>query len=80
VFGRRGDIELHRLISRQNEELREFVREITLRNEKVWQAVTAELREMKNELHDMRGQTQANTKAVLAVLDRLEGSDGTAQA
>jgi hypothetical protein len=80
VFGRRGDIELHRLISRQNEELREFVREITLRNEKVWQAVTAELREMKNELRDMRGQTQANTKAVLAVLDRLEGSDGTAQA
>jgi hypothetical protein len=80
VFGRRGDIELHRLISRQNEELREFVREITLRNEKVWQAVTAELREMKNELHDMREQTQANTKAVLAVLDRLEGSGGTAQA
>ncbi|HEX6228533.1 MAG TPA: hypothetical protein VFZ41_03620 [Solirubrobacterales bacterium] len=80
MFGRRRETELHRLISRQNEDLREFIREITLRNEKVWQAVTAELREMKDELRDMREQTQANTRAVLAVLDRLEGSGGQAQA
>ncbi|HEX6228022.1 MAG TPA: hypothetical protein VFZ41_01010 [Solirubrobacterales bacterium] len=72
MFRRRRDIELHELFSRQNEDLREFIREITLRNERVWQAVTTELR-------DLRDQTQANTRAVLAVLDRLEGSGGEAR-
>ena len=80
MFGRRRDEALHELIRTQNEDLREFIREITLRNEKVWQAVVGELHEMRDEIRDMREQTQANTKAVLAVLDRLEGSGGQAQA
>lgn len=80
MFGRRRDEALHELIRTQNEDLREFIREITLRNEKVWQAVVGELHEMRDEIRDMRELTQANTKAVLAVLDRLEGSGGQVQA
>jgi hypothetical protein len=49
----------------------EFSREILLRNEKVYTAVIAEVQ-------DAREQIQANTKAVLSVLDRLEGLGGVA--
>ncbi len=53
----------------QAEETREFNREILLRNERVYKAVIAEIEEG-------RKQIQANTRAVLSVLDRLNGSDG----
>lgn len=49
------------------EETREFNREILLRNEKVYTSVIAEM-------EDWRKQIQANTQAVLSVLDRLKGS------
>jgi hypothetical protein len=49
------------------EETREFNREILLRNEKVYTSVIAEMEEW-------RKQIQANTQAVLNVLDRLNGS------
>jgi predicted phage gp36 major capsid-like protein len=50
---------------RRDEEMREFNREILLRNEKVYKAVIAEAEEG-------RKQIQANTRAVLSVLDRLD--------
>jgi len=50
---------------RREEETREFNREILLRNEKVYKAVIAEVEEG-------RKQIQANTRAVLSVLDRLD--------
>lgn len=49
------------------EETQEFNREILLRNEKVYTSVIAEMEEW-------RKQIQANTQAVLSVLDRLNGS------
>jgi len=49
------------------EETREFNREILLRNEKVYTSVIAEMEEG-------RKQIQANTQAVLSVLDRLKCS------
>lgn len=55
------------------EETREFNREMLLRNEKVYKAVIAEVEEG-------RKQIEANTKAVLSVLDRLGGSSGAAAA
>jgi sugar-specific transcriptional regulator TrmB len=55
------------------EEVREFNRELLLRNEKVYKAVIAEVEEG-------RKQIQANTKAVLSVLDRLESAGGAAAA
>jgi hypothetical protein len=90
MFGRRHD-SLRELIRNQHdeslryqrqrdeefrnltEEVREFNRELLLRNEKVYKAVIAEVEEG-------RKQIQANTKAVLSVLDRLEGSGGVAAA
>jgi hypothetical protein len=55
------------------EDMREFNREILLRNEKVYKAVIAEVEEGRKQIH-------ANTKAVLSVLGRLEGSSGAAAA
>lgn len=72
----RRDEEFHRRdeeFRNLTEEVREFNRELLLRNEKVYKAVIAEVEEG-------RKQIQANTKAVLSVLDRLEGSGGVAAA
>lgn len=63
--------EMRRESDARTEELREFNREILLRNEKVYTALIAEIEEG-------RKQIQANTKAVLSVLDRLDGSGGLA--
>jgi hypothetical protein len=66
--------ELHGLREKaevREEETREFNREILLRNEKVYKTVIAEMEEG-------RKQIQADTKAVLSALDRLNGSDGLA--
>jgi phytoene/squalene synthetase len=64
------------LIRRQDERARadrhaleEFTREILFRNEKVYTRVIAEMEEG-------RKQIAANTRAVLSVLDRLEGGTG----
>jgi hypothetical protein len=51
----------------QAEETREFNREILLRNEKVYTRLIAEI-------EDQRKQIQANTQAVLSMLDRFNGS------
>jgi vacuolar-type H+-ATPase subunit I/STV1 len=56
---------------RRDEEMREFNREILLRNEKVYTSVIVQLEENTE-------QTRANTKAVLSLLDRFNGSDGLA--
>jgi hypothetical protein len=50
-------------------DLRTFTRDLVRRNEVV-------LTGMANELADLSDQTRANTRAVLAVLDRLEPSSG----
>ena len=52
---------------KRDEEMREFNREILLRNEKVYKAVIAEVEEGRKQL-------QANTRAVLSVLDRLDAA------
>jgi len=74
VFGRREDRVIE-FIRAQGEELREFNREILLRNEKVYTAVIAEMEKQGRQIEEGRRQLQANTKAVLSVLDRMNGSD-----
>lgn len=67
-------VELHELREKaeaREEETREFNREILLRNEKVYTSLIAEMEEG-------RMQIRANTKAVLSVLDRMNGPDGLA--
>lgn len=49
------------------EETREFNREILLRNEKVYTSLIAQVEENTEQI-------RANTRAVLSVLDRLNGS------
>jgi hypothetical protein len=56
---------------RRDEEMREFNREILLRNEKVYTAMIVQLEENTEQI-------RANTKAVLSLLDRFNGSDGLA--
>lgn len=56
------------------EEMREFNREILLRNEKVYKSVIAEMEKGRRQLEEGTKQIQANTRAVLSVLDRLDGS------
>jgi hypothetical protein len=70
VFGRglkryleKRDEEFRELV----EETREFNREILLRNEKVYTSVIAEMEEG-------RKQIRANTRAVLSMLDRFNGT------
>jgi hypothetical protein len=60
------------------EDLRDFIREITLRHERATEAMVNRLEEqrlalvdMRAEIADQRKQIQANTQAVLSVLDRL---------
>jgi len=47
-----------------HEDLRRFIEEITIRNERVY-------REVLGELTDLRRETQAQTKAIFRILDRL---------
>jgi hypothetical protein len=54
------------------------MRELLLRNEKVVNGWIAEAKAMTAEINEGREQLRANTKAVLSVLGRLEGSGGTA--
>ena len=71
---RRYQEESRRYHERRDAALREFNREILLRNEKVYTAVIAEMEEGRKQLEEGRKQIEANTKAVLSVLDRLNGS------
>lgn len=73
------DAEFREEFRRRDEEMREFNREILLRNEKVYTAVIAEmekstrrLEEGTKQIQEGTRQIQANTRAVLSVLDRLD--------
>ena len=61
-----------RLTREQYADQREFMRELTLRHERATQAVIRRLDAGTERLGDMGDQLRANTRAVLAVLDRLE--------
>ena len=68
--GRARSAEIKKLRAKsdaQTEETREFNREILLRNEKVFTSLIAQLEENTEQI-------RANTRAVLSVLDRLNGS------
>ncbi len=69
---RKRDEEFREESRRRDEEMREFNREILLRNEKVYTAVIAEMEEGRKRLEEGTKQIQANTRAVLSVLDRLD--------
>jgi hypothetical protein len=67
-----------RLSREQYADQREFMRELTLRHERSTQAAVRTLDAQTRRLDDMGDQIRADTRAVLAVLDRLEPGAGAA--
>ena len=63
-----------------DDDLRQFMQEITTRFTRTMQAMERRLDANTAAVHDMRDEIRANTQAVLHVLDQLRGSDGPAPA
>ena len=69
----------------ENDDLRQFMRDIAARHERVWRDQLAKvdrtiagLDEVEQGLRDVREESKAHTQALLRLLDRLE--NGGAQA
>lgn len=69
----------------ESEDLREFIREITLRHERIWREMKAEWhgvreesRAVMAELVDTRDERQAHTRALWALVDKLENGGAAA--
>jgi len=62
----------------ESSDLRQFIREITTRHERVLRDLIAEMRGLRVDVDDLREESRAQTRALLHVLDRLE--NGGAQA
>ena len=69
----------------EGDDLRQFIRDIAARHERIWREQSMALREQSralreitDELRDTRDERRAHTRALLQVLDRLE--NGGAQA
>jgi hypothetical protein len=64
-------------VAESAEPYREFIREMTLRIERAMREMVRESREerriLREELRDLREESQAQTKALLRMLDRLDG-------
>ncbi len=58
----------------QHDDLRVFIRDITLRSEKVLQEILVGFGEVRADLRDLGAEIRANTAATLSVLDRLNGA------
>ena len=63
-----------------DDDLRQFMQEITTRFTRTMQAMERRLDANTAAVHDMRGEIRAQTQAILHVLDQLRGSDGPAPA
>ncbi len=69
----------------ESEDLRQFIRDIAARHERIWREQAAMFREMRAEsremiagLRDLREESRAQTRALLQVLDRLENGGAKA--
>lgn len=62
----------------ESEDLRQFIRDIAARHERIWREQGDALRQVVAELRDGRDEQRAQTQALLRVLDRLD--NGGAQA
>jgi hypothetical protein len=65
---------------RRDEEMREFNREILLRNERVYTSVIAQLEKNTARVHESTEETRAQTRALMTLIDRMDGSGGAAAA
>ncbi len=71
--------QMNRRLDQTDENLR-FLGELNRRSEIVFRDVVRELREMREETRASTETTKAHTRAILALIDRLEGGGGVAPA
>lgn len=69
------DAQMNRRLDQTDENLR-FLGEVNRRSEIIFQDVVRELREMRGEIRASTETTKAHTRAIFAVIDRLEGGGG----
>ena len=62
----------------ESDDLRQFIRDIARRHERIWREQSAVLNETLVGLREVREESRAHTQALLRVLDRLD--NGGAQA
>lgn len=67
--------QMHRRLDQTDENLR-FLGELNRRSEIVFRDVVRELREMRAETRASTETTKAHTRAIFALIDRLEGGGG----
>lgn len=75
-FLRKEHEESKRAQERRDEEMREFNREILLRNEKVYTSVIAEMERNGRQIEENTARTRAGTEALLKLLDRFDDKPG----
>ncbi len=80
AYLRSRDAEMERQFERRDEEMREFNREILLRNEKVYSNVIVRLEEMGKDIRSNTEETKAQTQALLRLIDRFDRPGGAAAA
>jgi hypothetical protein len=56
-------------------DMRQFIREITLRIQRIGREEIRELRELREEHRDLHEQSRAQTQALLRVIDRMDRLD-----
>ena len=59
-------------------DLRQFIRDIAARHERIWREQAAMLRAMQEDMRDLREESRAQTRALLQILDRLENGGAAA--
>ena len=60
------------------EDLRQFMRDIAIRHERIWREQADMLRELRIDMRDLREESRSQTRALLHVLDRLENRGAAA--
>lgn len=62
----------------ESDDLRQFIRDIATRHERIWGEQAQMLSEMRVELRQLREESRTHTRALLHVLDRLENGGAAA--
>jgi hypothetical protein len=62
----------------ESDDLKQFMRDIAARHERIWRDQANVLQQMLAELKDLRQESQAHTRALLRVLDKLQNGGASA--
>jgi hypothetical protein len=62
----------------ESDDLRQFIRDIAMRHERIWREQAEILHAMDGDMRELREESRAQTRALLHVLDRLENGGAAA--